>query len=137
MHNVLTILQCAHHANTFNFNHTILVEGDKIGMSSITIMHYDQSFHNNYNLCIEELHEESLKWAYEENAALPLKEIESGVKKARVSLDLDAVIKSFYFWKALTNTENLPLPPLLRILPMHHSFWNVTKHGSDVKTSCI
>ena len=40
-------------------------------------------------------------------------------------------------WKVFTKIENLPLPPILRILPMHHSFWNVTKHGSDVKTSLI
>ena len=81
MRNVLKILQCAHHANAFDFNHTILVADDKIGMLSITFVHYDQLFHHNYNLCIDELHKESLKWACEENAELPLKEIESGVKK--------------------------------------------------------
>ena len=40
-------------------------------------------------------------------------------------------------WKVFTKIENLPLPPILRILPIHHSFWNVAKHGSDVKTSLI
>lgn len=29
------------------------------------------------------------------------------------------------------------MPPTLRILPIHHSFWNVTKHGSDAKTAHI
>ena len=135
MYNILTILQCAHHANTFDFNHTILVAGDKIGILSITAIYHDQLFHHNYNLCIDELYKESLRWAYEENVELPLKEIESGVKKARVKLDLDTVVKSFYFWKVFTKYENLPLPPMLRILPIHHSYWNVTKHGSKVKTA--
>ena len=59
-------------------------------------MHHDQLFHHNYNLCINELHKESLKWACEENAELPLKEeIESGVKKARVRLDLEPVALGF------------------------------------------
>ena len=74
-----------------------------------------------------------MKWAHEENVELPLKEIESGVKKARVKLDLDTVVKSFYFWKVFTKNENLPLHPKLRILPIHHSYWNVKKHGSNVK----
>ena len=49
-------------------------------------------------------------------------------------MDLDTVVKSQYFWKVFTKKENLSLPPMLRILPIHHSFWNVTKHGSDAKT---
>ena len=68
---------------------------------SINILHYDQLFHYNYNLCIDELHEESLKQAHEENAELPLKEIEYGVKKARVKLDLDTVVNHFIFGKSL------------------------------------
>ena len=91
-------------------------------------MNNDESFHCNYNLCMNELYKECLKWAYEETAELPLKEIESGMNKARVKLDLDTVIKSYYFWKVFTKIKNLPLPPILRILPIHHSFWNVTKH---------
>lgn len=97
MKNALISLQCAHHASTFNFNHTVLVAGDKIGILPITVMHCNDYFHNNYELCINESHEKSLKWAHEENIQLPSKEIESGVKKARVNLDLDAVIKSFHF----------------------------------------
>ena len=73
----------------------------------------------------------------EENEELPLKEIESGVKKARANLDLDAVVKSYYFWKVFAKKENLPLPPMLRILPIHNSCWNVPKHGSDVKTAHV
>jgi hypothetical protein len=37
-------------------------------------------------------------------------------------------------WKEMTKEENLPLPPCQRILPLHDAFWNVMKHGSDVKT---
>ena len=93
--NTLTILQCAHHVNKFDFNHTTLVAGDEIGMLLMTIVHCDQLFHHTYDLCIDELCEKKLKWAHEENVELPLKEIESGAKKARVKLDLDTVVKSF------------------------------------------
>ena len=68
---------------------------------------------------------------------LPLKEIESRVKKARVKLDLDTVAQSFYFWKMFTKKENFPLPPMLRVLTIHCSFWNAAKHGSDVKTAHV
>ena len=51
-------------------------------------------------------------------------------------MDLDTVVKSFYFWKVFTKNENLPFPPTLRILPIHHSYWDGTKHESDVKTAC-
>jgi len=86
---------------------------------------------------VEEICKEALQWAYDPSVRMPVKTITSGIEKVRVPLDFPAFMKSFYFWKMLTKKENLPLPPMKRILPMHHSFWNVTKHGSDVKTKYI
>ena len=60
--------------------------------------------------------------------------ISSGIEKCRVPLDFNSFMKTFYLWKNMTKKENLPLPPSKRILPIHHSYWNCTKHGSDRKT---
>ena len=47
---------------------------------------------------------------------------------------MPSLMKSFYLWKNLLKKENLPLLPAKRILPMYRSYWNLSKHGSDVKT---
>jgi hypothetical protein len=36
-------------------------------------------------------------------------------------------------WKEMTKEENLSLPSCKRILPLQDAFWNVMKHGLDVK----
>ena len=95
---------------------------------------YDDAFHNNFDICVEEMHEEGLEWAYEPSVPIPMDLIASGVEKSRVSLDLPTFMKSFCFWKSLTKMENLPLQSMMRVLPTHHSFCNLTKHGSYVKT---
>ena len=98
------------------------------------MVEYDGNFNNNFDLCAEKIYKESLLWACDPSVRMLVNSITPGIEKARVALDYPTFIKSFYFWKKLTKMENLPLPPMKRILPMHHSFWNVTKHGSDAKT---
>ena len=83
MCNILKFLQCSHHANTFDFNHDILVAGDKIGISSMKIVHHNQLFYCNYDSRINEFHEEGSKWASEENSEPPLKEKEYRVKRLK------------------------------------------------------
>ena len=101
------------------------------------MIEYQPIFHHHFDACVDELYKEGLQWAYDSSVRMPMDLITSGVAKSRVSLDVPTFIKSFYFWKTLIRKENLPLPPMKRILPLTHSFWNVTKHGSDVKTKYI
>jgi hypothetical protein len=42
-------------------------------------------------------------------------------------------MKHFYMWKEMMKDDNLPLPACEWILPKQDAFWNVTKHGLDVK----
>ena len=44
------------------------------------------------------------------------------------------IYENILFMENMTKKENLPLPSSKRILPIHHSYWNCTKHGSDRKT---
>ena len=98
------------------------------------MIEYDTNFMNQFDTCVKELHDSALKWAYEDTVIIPTDMISSGIEKCRVSLDLNSFMKTFYLWKNMTKKENLPLPPSKRILPIHHSYWNCTKHGSDRKT---
>ena len=123
--------------NTFGIEHTILIAGDEIGISSITMIKYDEAFKNNFDICAEEKHKEGLEWAYEPSVVIPIDLITSVVEKSKVLLDLQIFIKSFYFWKSLSKKDNLHLLPTKRIFNMHHLLWNLTKHGSDVKTQHI
>ena len=81
---------------------------------------YDCNFNNSFDFCVEEMHEEDLDWAYESSAPMTIDLIASGIEKSRVSLELPTFLKTFNFWKTLTKKENLPLPPVKRMLPMHH-----------------
>ena len=100
------------------------------------MIEYDTNFMNQFDICVKELYDSALKWAYEDTVIIPTDMISSGIEKCRVSLDLNSFMKTFYLWKNMTKKENLPLPPSKRILPIHHSCWNCTKHGSDRKTQC-
>lgn len=129
-------LQNAHHASTLSLNHVLFVTGDRISMTGGVLIHYDNDFLSSYNKCIDDIYESGLKWAYEAESEeeMPIEELRAAVAIASVPLDFDTLMKHFYFWKELTRDENLPLPPCERILPMQDALWNVTKHGSDVKT---
>ena len=71
----------SHHANTFGIEHTILIAGDKIGILSITMVKYDEIFHNNFHICVEEMYKEGLEWSYEPSVPIPMDLIASGVEK--------------------------------------------------------
>ena len=98
------------------------------------MIEYDTNFMNQFDIFAKELYNSALKWAYEDTVIIPTDMITSGIEKCRVSLDLNSFMKTFYLWKNMTKIENLPLPPSKRILPIHNSYWNCTKHGSDRKT---
>lgn len=113
-------------------NRILLITGDKIGILSIALIKYDSEFNNNFDTFAEKTCKEALQWACKPSLRMPVNAVAS--EKARVTLDFPTFMKSFYFWKTLTKKDNLPLPPMIRISPMRHSFWNKTKHGLDVKT---
>ena len=128
------LFSIAHHANTFGVKHTLLIACEKIGTITISMIEYDTNFMNQFDISVKELYDSALKWAYEDTVIIPTDMITSGIEKCRISLHLNLCIKTFYLWKNMTKIENLPLPPSKRILPVHHSYWNCTKHGSDRKT---
>ena len=46
---------------------------------------YDDVFHNNFDVCVEEMCKEGLEWGYEPSVSIPMDLIASGVEKSRVS----------------------------------------------------
>jgi len=129
-------LQCAHHASTLLVNHVLFVTGDRIGITGGVLIEFDDEFLSSYEMCIDDIYEGALKWAYEAECEddMPIDKIKAAVPKASVTIDFETFMKHFYMWKEMTKDENLPLPPTERILPMQDAFWNLTKHGSDTKT---
>lgn len=129
-------LQCAHHASTLSVDYVLFVTGDRVSITGGVLVHYDDHFLSSYEKCIDDIYESGLKWAYEAESEgdMPLDEIRAAVSKASVPIDFETFMKHYYMWKEMTKDENLPLPPCERNLPKQDAFWNVTKHGSDVKT---
>ena len=63
----------------------------------MTMVKHDEVCHNHFHICVEEMCEEGLEWAYESSVHVPMDLIASGVEKSIVSLDFTTFIKSFYF----------------------------------------
>lgn len=127
-------VQCLHHAATLGVDFVLFVTGDTIGLTSGILIEYDDQLRSSYNKCIDDIYEAALKWAYDPSLPVPEEEIKAAVRKARVKIDYPSFMKSVYVWREMTKTENLPLPPAIRIIPMQCQYWNYTKWGSDQKT---
>jgi hypothetical protein len=113
----------------------LFVTGDRVSITGGVLIHFDNEFLLCYEKCIDDIYESALKWAYEAESEddILIDEIKAAVAKASVSLDFETFMKHFYLWKELTRDKHFPLPSCEWILPMQDAFWNVTKHGSDVK----
>ena len=64
----------------------------------------DINFHNSSDICVKELYEEALIWAYDSSEQMPITKLASGVEKARVTLDMPSLMKSF--WLRILSVTN-------------------------------
>lgn len=126
--------QLLHLASTIGVKHTLLAVGDRIGLTSGALVEFDDALLEAYSKCMDDLYDGGLRCFYDESVPINEAEVRSALSKSKVPLDFDTFMQSWQLWKALTAEENLPLPPLMRIIPLMHQFWNDTKCGSDVTT---
>ena len=114
--------------------YALLAVGDRIGLTSGALVEFDDALLEAYSKCMDDLFNDGLRCFYDESVPIDEAEVRSALSKSKVPLDYDTFMQSWQLWKALTADENLPLPPLQRIIPVLHQFWNDTKGGSDVTT---
>lgn len=130
--------QILHHASIYELDKMVFLVGDRDGyILHGNIITLSATSIRSYNSVLEEMYEETLAWAYDENKDRELNKVK----------DLAATIPSiggreefesvFYLWRHVSQNETLPLPPLKRLIPAIHATWNAHKSGSDTTTALI
>lgn len=130
--------QILHHASIYELDKMVFLVGDREGyILQGNIITLSATSIRSYNNVLEEMYDDTLAWAYDENRERELNKVK----------DLAATIKSiggreefesvFYLWRHVSQNETLPLPPLKRLIPAIHATWNAHKSGSDTTTALI
>ena len=140
MHKNLTFpserYQLLHHAYVYDYPKVVHAAGNSNGViihSTIVEFSVTTKFH--YDKIINDLHEITLKPLYDaERSPVPIpdgfKEVEQHVKTIN---GFDTLQGRVNLWKEISRLPH-PLPPIKRIIPSMHAYWNATKSGSDTTT---
>ena len=148
------LLQCLHHAYTYESPRCFLVIGDKRSYLGSILMTIPGKLLDAYEEILNYLYEKVYKWAYvpseEDDETLPL--VPESVYKAfdskklkHVKMTKEAFLCHFGLWRSVTSaifnerhsTILLPIPKTARIVPFNVAAWNSLKGGSDTITKLI
>jgi len=131
--------QVLHHAHVYDYPVVVHAVGDSQGeIIQSTIIRYTATTKEHYSKVLQDLKELTLDWAYSSNR--------SPVKIPDEVMDVAALIPTINGSETLQGTANLwvelsnlplPLPPLYRLIPAQHAYWNQTKSGSDTTTKLM
>ena len=130
-------MQMLHHSFTHQCNQCMLVVGDTHGEIIWTIkVEFEQSTLNSYKKVVDALYGFLLQDFYREPARLPQDPcLHYAIRSLKI--DVAALEQMFKVWHSVVTKLKMPLPPVIRIVPMWVATWNAIKSGSDTMTKLL
>lgn len=128
--------QVLHHAYVYDYPVVIHAVGDsQCEIMHSTIINYSTETKAHYKRVLDDLTELMLSWAYAtDTSPVPIPDYVKEVSKEVKTINgVDTLQCTVNLWKEMSICP-LPFPPLWRIIPSIHAYWNQTKSGSDTTT---
>ena len=140
LRNVGERFQVLHHAYVYDLSTVLFVVGDsQAEIIQSTIIDFDKDLLENYGKVLWQMKDLALGWLYKDNVTLPLKVPQEILEVGRTLPQIhddEAIEGSVNLWLSL-NAQELPLPPILRLIPGICAYWNAVKSGSDTTTKLM
>jgi hypothetical protein len=131
--------QVLHHAYVYDYGAVMHAVGDAQGeIIQSTIIEFTEHTKMHYNTVVSDLFSHTLAWIYSAER--------SPVKVPDCFRNIISHVPTINGWDTLQCTSNLwkemtlqplPMPPLERIIPSIHAYWNAVKSGSDTTTKLL
>ena len=143
--------QLMHHAFAYDFDKIFFVLGDcHCNVIHADLVKFSSSDRSEYGNMVTEVFNETLLWAYPEQlfdttvtgepeeVDIPNDVIDAAKTIEEIG-DANALKSTFFLWLTAycDVKKNGPFPPIHRIIPMQHSWWNVVKPGGDNITQLV
>ena len=143
--------QLLHHAFAYDFERIFFIIGDcHCNIIHADLVMFSQSDRDGYGNMVTDVFNETLLWAYPEqlfdptvttepeDVDIPL-DVINAAKLIEEIGNANAFKSTFFLWLTAycDVKKNGPFPPIHRIIPMQHSWWNVVKPGGDNITQLV
>ena len=138
-------LQALHHAATFSMTSCLHAVGNTKSLMSICKMNFPEELLSAYRRTLEFINVSGLNIFYRPDGddGISASDEEMARIKRAVELhnktfpDLHRFTFNYQVWRDLTQSTNLPLPPLKNLLPTVLSGWNCNKPTGDTITQML
>jgi hypothetical protein len=131
------VIQIFHHAYTYQFEKILLLVGTQQGeITSGIWATFGPTLLSSYGKYLRRKYKFSMQWMYDKNVQPPpSRELEWALNQSEVTEE--EFNGQLEMWRYTMTKVNLPLPPLVRIIPYLFSTWNGRKAGSDTITYLV
>ncbi len=139
--NVGERFQILHHAQAYNLHTIVIIVGDSQSeIIQSTIVDFNCELNRHYEKVLEQMKDLVLGWAYtSDDISLPIKlppEILEVAKTLPTIHDDEAVEGTANLWLSLQSNP-LPMPSFVRLIPAVCAYWNAVKSDSDTTTKLM
>ena len=143
--------QLLHHAFAYDFEKIFFIIGDRhCNIIHSDLVTFSSTDRDGYGNMVTDVFNETLLWAYPEqlfdatvttepvDVDIPIDVINAATMIEEIG-NVNAFKSTYFLWlTAYCDVKrNGPFPPIHRIIPMQHSWWNVVKPGGDNITQLV
>ena len=128
--------QILHHAYVYDLHKVVLIVGDDHSeIIQSTIVKFPREIRDQYGYVLAKVKDMGLYWVYNDTSNIDEipEEVLSIADDLKCLNGREALLSAFYLWKRIMSMS-LPLPVLLRIIPIYCAYWNQVKSLSDTST---